>query len=83
MKKSFSDTCNFAPLTGNFLYSKKSLKIFLEKLTKDFISFFVSKAIFCSLTAHLARLRIQLKARQKLKKYHLNDNVDGEIIYDF
>lgn len=83
MKKSFSDTCNFAPLTGNFLYSKKSLKISLEKLTKDFISFFVSKAIFCSLTAHLARLRIQLKARQKLKKYHLNDNVDGEIIYDF
>lgn len=83
MKKSFSDTCNFAPLTGNFLYSKKSLKISLEKLTKDFISFFVSKAIFCSLTAHLARLPIQLKARQKLKKYHLNDNVDGEIIYDF
>lgn len=48
MKKSFSDTCNFAPLTGHFLLLQKSLKISIEKFTKDFF-----KSNF--LTAHLAR----------------------------
>lgn len=68
MKKSFSDTCNFAPLTGNFLYSKKIFENFFRKIDKRFYFIFRLKSNFLFSNCAPSKTSHSIESETKVEK---------------